>query len=311
MNVGDEWIYRKQECSESERVVIRSVSNDKRKRIDVEFVDGDKAGLVESTPQGRLKAPWSTVAEYDWLQERWKSIDAESLSLDESIMLDTVFELVIPPEVATKDWSPIRDSVTIHDVARVEEVFGSSLEQITSKVASFAHGPVVHLAPASGYVLAKLATAKNPLPVLAWVMEDEARCRHESKKGRTHQSLFDKGEEIEVSPQYCHEEYLRETRYLHEELRGWCGQEPITLLERSLVAEMEAQRLTLLVVDLIDSVRGLDRPAWADNYEERLRDDVVTRADVRPLVERPLSVFDLPDSTELKQNKYWRRSYWG
>lgn len=311
MEIGEEWIYRKQEWSESERVVIRSVNEDKRKRIDVEFMDGEKAGHIESAPQGRLKAPWSTVSDYDWMQEKWRSIYSEALSLDDSIKFLTVFELVVPPQVATMEWSPIRDSVAIHDVSRVESTFGKTIEEIASLVASFRHGTSVYLAPTAVPLLAKLATARNPLPVLEWVMEDEARCRVESKRGRAYKSSGLEGEGGEFSAQQCHEEYLQSTRYIHEELRGWCGEEPITLLERSLVADMEAQRLTLMVVSLIDAVRELGRPAWADHYEGQLRDDVVTRAIVRPLVERPLSGFDLPDVPEQKQNKYWRRSYWG
>jgi hypothetical protein len=311
MNIGDEWIYRKQEWAESERVMIRSVNEDKRKRIEVEFLNGDKAGIVESTPQGRLKAHWSTVTEYDWWQKQWQSIDGGGLTDGEWTKLDTIFELVIPEEVATMEWSPIRSAAAIHDLSRVQEVFGTSLESITEQIASFQHDGTVYLSVEGTRLLAKLATASNPLPVLAWVMEDEARCRHESKHGVTYESRMEKGTDVDVSAQECHEDYLQSTRYLHEELRGWCGQEPITLLERSLVAEMEAQRLTLMAVRLIDSVRGLGRPAWADHYEEQLRDGVVSRADVRPLVERPFSAFDMPDGTEMKQNKYWRRSYWG
>jgi hypothetical protein len=52
---GDEWIYRKQEWAESERVVIRSVDEDKRKRVDIEFLDGDKAGGFELLSKGRLR----------------------------------------------------------------------------------------------------------------------------------------------------------------------------------------------------------------------------------------------------------------
>ena len=311
MSIGDEWIYRKQEWAESERVVIRSVNEDKRKRIDVEFMDGEKAGHIESTPQGRLKSHWSTVAEYDWLQEQWISIDRELLSDDESIKLYEVFELVVPKSVATIEWSPIRYATAIHDVSQMESILGTTLEIVTSHVASFQHGETIYVSSAGTQLIAKLATAKNPLPVLAWVMEDEARCRIESKRGRSFRSLYDKDEEVEISAQSCHETYLNTTRYMHEELRGWCGQEPITLFERSLVAEMEAQRVTLMLVKAIDAVRELGRPGWADGWEEELADEVVDRAHVRPLVERPLSRFDLPEVADRKRNKYWRRSYWG
>jgi hypothetical protein len=58
------------------------VGIEKRKRttrIDIRFLDGDKAGLVENVSGSRLPIPWSGVAGYDELMANWQRLDNDDL----------------------------------------------------------------------------------------------------------------------------------------------------------------------------------------------------------------------------------------
>jgi hypothetical protein len=54
---GDEWIYRVRDDALSERVRIIEIQRRKQSfRVEVEFIDGEKAGQRENVPGKRLRA---------------------------------------------------------------------------------------------------------------------------------------------------------------------------------------------------------------------------------------------------------------
>lgn len=111
--VGDEWIYRQRPYMPSERVKVIGI--EKRKpttRVDIEFLDGDKAGVCENVPGTRLPRPWNEVAEYDELMANWQRLDQEALDDTEDCAVTEVFDLLIPEDVAAYDRSCVRHGVS-------------------------------------------------------------------------------------------------------------------------------------------------------------------------------------------------------
>jgi hypothetical protein len=55
---------------------------EKRKQltcVDIEFLDGEHAGLHDNVPATRLHGPWSTVTQYDELMANWQRLGRSDL----------------------------------------------------------------------------------------------------------------------------------------------------------------------------------------------------------------------------------------
>jgi hypothetical protein len=60
MEIGEEWIYRLTAFSSSERVRILDIEKRKQTtRVDIEFLDGERAGRRENVPGTRLHGLWA------------------------------------------------------------------------------------------------------------------------------------------------------------------------------------------------------------------------------------------------------------
>lgn len=123
MNVGDEWIYRRRPYSPSERVRIIDIEKRKQTiRVDIEFLDGDKAGVRENVPGTRLPRPWNHVGAYDELMANWQRLDQDVLDETEESAVGDVFDLLIPDSVATYYDSPVRNGATVRDRRALEQL---------------------------------------------------------------------------------------------------------------------------------------------------------------------------------------------
>ncbi|AEF35368.1 hypothetical protein JDM601_1368 [Mycolicibacter sinensis] len=59
VEIGEEWVYRQRTYSSSDRVQIVSIEKRKQTtRVDIKFLDGDKAGTRENVPGTRLPRRW-------------------------------------------------------------------------------------------------------------------------------------------------------------------------------------------------------------------------------------------------------------
>lgn len=293
MNIGDEQIYRLRDSAPSERVRITAIHTQKKNpRYDIEFLDGAKAGTAEDTPAGRLRGPWSGVAEYDALMANWQRFAAFELTDHEDAATEMVFSLLIPDEVAEWQWSPVHWTTAIHDPAALTKLIGLPISDLIAQTDSFVLDSDLMVSPEGTLMIAEYACRTNPMPVLDWVVTDEKEFREKSKHGRN--TVTFENRPTTTSPEWEYQQYLERGRPLHELLRSWCGQRAVTMQERLAAAEAEVQRLDMLMVRILDELKHHDRSFVAEAIARTHEEERITAANYRPVVDRPLKPSEIP-----------------
>lgn len=146
MDVGDEWIYRLRTYDSSERVKIICVERRKQTtRVDIEFLDGDKAGFHDNVPGNRLRARWSEVAAYDELMANWQRLSGSDLDETEESAVGEVFDALIAKDVATYYDSFVRDGTTVRDREGLERLMQRPLSDVLDQVEWFEHDNALEL----------------------------------------------------------------------------------------------------------------------------------------------------------------------
>lgn len=291
MHVGDEWIYRLKDSAPSQRVRILAIQPKKTSsRVDVEFLDDN--GRAENVPGVRLRGPWSEVVAFDATMANWERIEFELTNSEEGAVSE-VFHNLIPTEIATCEWSPVRYATAIHDRAGLAELLGVDFDELMVGVPAFDLGGVLMVSPEGTLLISEAMCARRPADVLAWVMAEEADIRESCKRGSRIQSSSGRVNAT-TSPEWEYEWYLKEHKPRHELLRQWCGHRAVTFHERLNAAEAEVRRLDVLVARLIDSAREKGNDLFADFMEEEHNKERITAEKIRPVVERPLSIHEIP-----------------
>lgn len=99
MEIGDEQIYRAGYDAPSERVAIRDIEKRNQSvRVDIEFLDGMKAGRHEKVPASRIHGPGSGVEAFDELRANWLRLNGNGDGLDDakqSAVLDVFIALKV------------------------------------------------------------------------------------------------------------------------------------------------------------------------------------------------------------------------
>ena len=304
MDVGDEWIYRVRHYGRSERVKIIGIEKRKQTtRVDIEFLDGDKAGLHANVPGNRLRARWSAVATYDGLMAGWERLDHYSLDEPEEWAVEEVFSLLVPNDVAVQYESMVKDGATVHDRVALEQIIRRPLDDVLEQVEWFEHVGDLELSACGTLLIAEYACRANPVPVLDKVMATEAEAREHCKRGQTHMG-FD-GEERTSTPEREYESYRRRVRPYHELLRQWCGHRSVTFYERLTAAEAEVRRLDILVAKVIDMLKQ-HNAIHADIYEREHNEERITADTVRPVIDRPLAPWEMPViEVPVRRGRWW------
>lgn len=305
MEIGDEWIYRAKTFSLSERVKINSIEKRKQStRVDIEFLDGERAGRHENVPASRLHGPWSTVTEYDERMANWQRLDGGGLDPTEESAVGEVFDALIPESVATYYDSFVRDGATVRDRDALERLMQRPMSDVLDHVEWFEHDEVLELSEQGTLLIAHYVCAANPPPVLERVMAEEAEFREYCKRGREHDAIDGSGKETSP-PEWEYERYRKHYRPVHELLRGWCGHRSVTFFERLTAAEAEVRRLDILVANLIDSLHKHDK--WgAEAYEREHNDERIRPETVRSVVDRPLAPWELPvREVPVRRGRWW------
>ncbi len=308
MSVGDEWIYRLRDYESSERVRVLAIEQRKTSvRADVEFLDGDKHGTCENVPGGRLRGPWSTIERYDWLMANWKRLEFDDFDISEveDSAISVVFDEITPENIASREYKPVRDAVAVHDRDAFESLIGAPLTEITSVVQWFDLDGTTLLSPAAGLLIAELICRQNPMPVLDWVVKEEAEIRDCCKRGHDRFKRPAQRKDDEEDPQRQYRFYLKYDRPRHELLRQWCGHRAVTFQERLITAEAEVHRLAELVAELIDVIERHDAGRAADMKEEHWLHRFESWM-ARPVVDRPLEQWEIPVVyTKTRQRRWW------
>lgn len=305
MDVGNEWIYRQRPYSHSERVRIIGIEKRKQTtRVDIEFLDGEKAGVRENVPSTRLPKSWSDVAAYDELMANWQRLDHDALDDTEDWAVTEVFDLLIPDDVAVYDRSMVRHGASVYHPEALAQVLKRPLNLVLEQVEWFTHDGVIELSADGSLLVAKYACAANPPPVLDMVMASEGEARQHCKRGRDYKGIA--GEDRTSTPEWEYEWYRKRVRPYHELLRQWCGHRSVTFYERLVAADAEIRRLDILVAKLVDVVRE-NNPMQADVLEQEHDDERIRPETIRPVVDRPLAPWEMPvvEMPARRRGRWW------
>ncbi|GLY96568.1 hypothetical protein [Actinoplanes sp. NBRC 103695] len=303
--VGDEWAYRPRDDAPSERVKIRSVKPKKSSaRVEILFLD-DPDSRVENQPAARLRVPWTDVAAYDLLMANWQRIDDHVLDDVEDTCVEEVFQLLIPDDVATVEWNPVRNATKVHDRARLATILGAPVDEILHGVQRFEHKESLMVSPVGTLLIARAACREHPIPVLDVVVEQEKAARQKCKHGFSRDSIRSRAKE-DTSPEYEYHWYRRYDRPRHELLRQWCGHRSVTVHERLLAAEAETERLDILLARVIEALEKAGDDMSARIFAEEHERDRVTPWTVRPVIDRPLHPSEIPvREIRVRGGRWW------
>jgi hypothetical protein len=303
MEVGEEWAYRLRSDAPSEHVRVLEIERRKQStRAVVEFLDNARSGHVENVPAGRLRVPWSEVAAFDTLMVNWQHIDGYKLSQAEERAVGVVFEQLIPEAAATYDMGQVHNAAEIRDDRALELLVNRPVSELVEAVLSFQHDGCWWLSAEGTLLIAEAACRADPMPILAWVTEQEKKCREAVKRGAERVNLD--GERYTSEPDWEYELYRRLDLPVHEILREWCGHRAVSLYERLAAAEAENHRLDELLARVADSMRDnklAHLATWIDEEHER---DQITPYSIRPLVERPRDPSEIPVRIEHRR-RWW------
>lgn len=306
MEVGDEWIYRLRQYSTSERVKIVGIEKRKRStRVDIEFLDGDRAGLVENVSGSRLPRPWRDVAAYDELMASWQRLDNDDLDETEDWAVTDVFDLLIPEDVAAFDRSIVRHGTTIYQREALEGILRVPLSDFLEQFEWFEEAGNTEVSARGSLLIAECACRANPTPMLDSVMASEAETRERCKRGRTwHGNQV--SDEQRTTPEWEFEWYRTRLRPAHELLRQWCGHRSVTFYERLTAAEAEVRRLDILLARLIDALKEYNT-FHAEAFEREHNEGRITGETVRPLIDRPLAPWEMPvrEIPARRRGRWW------
>lgn len=308
MKVGDEQIYRAGFYASSERVAVRGVEKRKQSiRVDIEFLDGTKAGRHENVAGTRLHGPWSGVEAFDELRANWLRLSGNGESLDEteqSAVLDVLVALAVPDEVVMYDNSPVRHGTSIGDVVAVERLMKRPVSDVLDQVEWFEYQGELELSALGTLLMTEYIASANPVPLLEAVVAEEAKARERCKRGCERDFYDGLGKQIS-SPEYEYARYRKYDRSKHELIRSWCGHRAVTFVERLTAAEAEVRRLDILAAELIDALRTHDK-VGAEIRERSHDDERITPENVRPVVDRPLAPWEIPvRQVPARRGRWW------
>lgn len=305
MELGDQWIYRLRVFSPSERVRILDIEKRKQTvRVDVEYLDGERAGVHENVPGTRLYGPWSAVTQFNERMANWERLGHSDIDETEESAVGDVFDLLIPETVAAYYDSFVRNGATVRDRAVLERLMQRPLSDVTDHVEWFEDDGVLQLSADGTLLIAEYVCAANPAPVLERIMANEAEVREHCKRGKEYDAIDGSGKQTST-PEWEYEWYRKRHRPVHELLRAWCGHRSVTFVERLTAAEGEVRRLDILVAKLVDSLRTHDKfgaEIWEREHDqERIRPETV-----RPVVDRPLAPWEIPmQEVPVRRGRWW------
>ena len=199
---GELWAYRARGQDPLVQVAVVRLGVKAPQRVLVRFVDDEFEGRQDWVPPARLKVPWSGVDEYVARERRWDEVlrPSAGVSLTEELAASSVFDLLIPEDMAELGWNAKRGTVLIHDVSGLASLLEVAPAVLCDPTSFNEGGDLISPWPVA-IAVARRATEREPHKVLADVEKDEADARRDSTYGRWRSRR--RREEDWISPEVC------------------------------------------------------------------------------------------------------------
>jgi len=248
---GAEWIYRAQDRGRSQRVrVIGPNRSGSTLRMDVEFLDGDRAGKRRLVGLRRLKGPWAEVEAFEALDRKRRRIEDsfDPWTPMHGAALEAV-EHLVPEEVAgPREWC---GRFLVHDREALASLCGVAFDDLTTEEDSIESEEGLEIGASSVVRVARAACAANPERMASLLL---VRDRH----------LL-----LASTPSHHGGDWeARVTELLHD----WCGTPPLSLRMLLMALENEMSWQRALVGAGVDALRRAGARTAADNLERLSRD---------------------------------------
>lgn len=220
--VGRVFAYRARAIDELVPVQVLKLGTKKPPRVLIRFEDPAMEGREEWVPPGRLKIAWDHVDAFRADEARWNAVYALAprSSSPEAEAAEQAAALLIPEDVAMLSRGYLR----VDDVRAVAELAGTDEGFVASHPQGFSTEAGALIVPWPLAIdIVKKALTRNPDPVLASVMREEATARYEAIHGHHYSST--RGHRGFISPENC-ARYDAESSYgapMRALLREWAG----------------------------------------------------------------------------------------
>lgn len=220
--VGHVFAYRARAIDDLVPVQVLKAGTKKPPRVLIRFEDPAMEGHEEWVPPARLKIAWDHVDTFRADEARWNAVHALAprSSAPEAEAAEQAAALLIPDDVAVLS----RGCLRVHDVRALAELTGTDEDFIASHPQGFSTEAGALIVPwPLALDIVKKALTRNPDPVLASVMREEATARYEAIHGHHYSST--RGHQGFISPEKC-AKYDAESSYgapMRALLRKWAG----------------------------------------------------------------------------------------
>lgn len=184
MAVGERWAYREGAGKPLHEVVVAVIgAKSTSLRVKVEFLDDEFEGLVAWVPRGRLKCPWSEVAEFRAEEARWADLELDGRPVrGEADAASRCFEMVAP-ELIELYYNEAMGIGEISDAQQLARMLGWDVERLAASPGHhIIDGKLLvrwHLTREIAMTLARAHPAR-----IRTIVDEERRSRRESIRTR-------------------------------------------------------------------------------------------------------------------------------
>lgn len=299
---GERWAYRKaSHLPATEVEILGTTENGRKVRVEIRHLDDGRTEVV--TP-GKVPVKWDDLESLLKSEETWRWLTDFELHEVEEYAIMVVFEDLVTEPVASIDYSSRRHVATVHDIAGFETLLDGTLDDLARRAPVDREG-APRLGREATLVAAELICRRDPQPILDWIYEREEKSRHNCKHGAKRDYKHRDDDPDKASPEEEWHWYITYDRPRLELLRQWCGFRAVTADERRRAAEAEARRLDLLVTEVITALAHHDK-SYADSFAREHETKRITPARVRPQIDRPLSIEEMP----VREIRVRSRGWW-
>ena len=266
---GEFWAYRVRRQDALVQVAVVRLGVKTPQRVLVRFVDDEFEGRQDWVPPARLKVPWSGVDEYVGRERRWDEVlrPSAGVSLTEELAASSVFDLLIPEDMAELGWNAKRGTVLIHDVSGLASLLKVEPAVLREPASFEEDGDLISPWPVA-IAVARLAAEREPHKVLANVEKDEAAARRDSTYGRW--SSRRRREDDWVPPEVCQRVDAELGQPIRAILRDWCGADAVDLRAEIEALRIEASSAGKVAQEAIELLRRHGHTRDANDLDRKL-----------------------------------------